>query len=215
MTRIDRQRDQPIASSLEIFRGGDSRIQNSGQNVASTERMLRIAGATKDHACCPPPRIRGYTSNGIHRESIQGRQDPAGRGKGVEAAVPDRGGSLFTEQPLWTRSNFDELRTLYVENLDDESSDSFLTKLERQLRRGSPDAKCLWAEMMWVYLLIVRSTAMAPGTKRNGIREIWKWVWAELPRGPCPAGRYGAQSRRRERRCCLPTRSAGRNTASS
>ncbi|WP_419941191.1 AAA family ATPase [Candidatus Palauibacter sp.] len=93
------------------------------------------------------------------------------------------GGSLFTEQPLWTRSNFDELRTLYVENLDDESSDSFLTKLERQLRRGSPDAKCLWAEMMWVYLLIVRSTAMAPGTKRNGIREIWKWSGRSFPEG--------------------------------
>ena len=46
------------------------------------------------------------------------------------------GGSLFTERALWTQSNFDELRTLYVENLDDESSDKFLTKLKRQLGRA-------------------------------------------------------------------------------
>ena len=92
-------------------------------------------------------------------------------------------GSLFTERPLWTRSIFDELRTLYVENLDDESSDSFLEKLRRQLEPGSPDAKCLWAEMMWIYLLIVGSGAMAPGTKRTRIREIWEWSEQSFPEG--------------------------------
>ena len=91
------------------------------------------------------------------------------------------GGSLFTERALWTRSNFDELRTLYVENLEDESAASFLTKLERQLRPGSPDAKCLWAEMMWVYLLIVRPSGMAPGTKRSGMAEIWEWSGQRFP----------------------------------
>ena len=42
-------------------------------------------------------------------------------------------GSLLTEQTLWTRSNFEELQTVYVENLDDESSDSFLDEFRRQL----------------------------------------------------------------------------------
>ncbi len=92
------------------------------------------------------------------------------------------GGSLFTERDLWTRSNFDELRTLYVENLDDESSDSFLTKLKRQLGPGSPAAKCLWVEMMWVYLLIVRSSGMAPGTKRSGMAEVWEWSGQSFPK---------------------------------
>ena len=48
--------------------------------------------------------------------------------------------SLFTDRSLWTRSNFQELQEVYVENLDDLSSDSFLVKLDRQLEPGSPDA---------------------------------------------------------------------------
>lgn len=91
--------------------------------------------------------------------------------------------SLFTDLPLWTRSNFQELQALYVENLDDLSSDSFPVKLERQLRPGSPDAKCLWAELTWVYHLIQDSRSMGPATKRGRIGEIWKWSGREFPEG--------------------------------
>ena len=90
--------------------------------------------------------------------------------------------SLFTDRRLWTRENFEELETLFVEN-PDQSNVSFLVKLERQLAPGSPDAKCLWAEMTWVYRLIQGRWSMGPETKRNRIADIWRWSERELPEG--------------------------------
>ena len=90
--------------------------------------------------------------------------------------------SLFTNRPLWIRPNFQELHSLFVEN-PDESKDSFLVKLQRQLSPGSPDAKCLWAEMAWVYLLIQDRKSMGPAKKRGRISEIWKWSERDFPEG--------------------------------
>ena len=90
-------------------------------------------------------------------------------------------GSLFTEWSLWTHENFEELRRLYVEQLDDTSGDSFRIKLERQLLPGPKEVKCLWAEMTWLYVLIVSRRAMALGTKLERIREIWGWSGEDLP----------------------------------
>ena len=81
---------------------------------------------------------------------------------------------------MWTRRNFERLYELFVEN-PDESDDDFLVKLQRQLEPGPPDAKCLWAEMSWVYHLIQRPGAMKPTTKKARIREIWGWSGRELP----------------------------------
>ena len=47
------------------------------------------------------------------------------------------GGSLFSEESLWTRENFDQLRIHFVENLD-KGSGTFYPKLEQQLAPASP-----------------------------------------------------------------------------
>ena len=91
--------------------------------------------------------------------------------------------SLFTGESLWNQENFKELHGLYVENLDDDSKDTFLVKLERQLEPGSPDAKCLWAEMTWVYRLIERPESMRVATKREQICRIWGWSGRDLAEG--------------------------------
>ncbi|MDE0072908.1 MAG: AAA family ATPase [Gammaproteobacteria bacterium] len=92
------------------------------------------------------------------------------------------GRSLFTDRALWTRSNFQELQSVYVENLDDTSGgDSFVEKLERQLQSASPDAKCLWAEMTWVYRLIQASGSMGSSRKRATIIQVWEWSGREFP----------------------------------
>ena len=90
-------------------------------------------------------------------------------------------GSLFTKRQLWTRTNLEELKTRYVDKLDDTSSDSFLVKLERQLANASDDAKCLWAEMAWVYHLIQHRQAFAPASKRERVFEVWSWSGHDLP----------------------------------
>ncbi|MDD9961753.1 MAG: AAA family ATPase [Gammaproteobacteria bacterium] len=89
--------------------------------------------------------------------------------------------SLLTDQALWTRENFKELYTLYVEN-PDTSKDSFVEKLQRQLEPGSPSAKCLWAEMTWIYHLSQAPEAMGADKKRNRINEIWGWSGLDFPR---------------------------------
>ena len=90
------------------------------------------------------------------------------------------GGSLFSEESLWTRENFDQLRIHFVENLD-KGSGSFYPKLEQQLAPASPDAKCLWAEMTWALFLIVYHGMLKPETKRDQIRQVWEWSGSVLP----------------------------------
>ena len=88
------------------------------------------------------------------------------------------GGSLFTEKQLWTRKHFRLLHTHYVEQ-PIEGSDPFEVKLRRQLELAPPDAKCLWAEITWLYYLIVSNVTRV--TKLDRIRMVWNWSGAQLP----------------------------------
>ena len=88
------------------------------------------------------------------------------------------GGSLLSEERLWTREYFGELQTYFVER-PDEGSDSFAEKLRNQLDPAPPEAKLLWAEMTWVYYLIASSVKRV--TKLDRIRTVWEWSGAALP----------------------------------
>lgn len=90
------------------------------------------------------------------------------------------GGSLFSEESLWTRENFDQLRIYFVENLD-KGSGNFYEKLEQQLEPAPPEAKRLWAEMTWVLFLIVYRGMLKPETKLDQIRQVWEWSGSKLP----------------------------------
>ncbi len=58
-----------------------------------------------------------------------------------------------------------------------------MVKLKRQLSPGSADAPCLFAEMAWVYDLIVVRDPKRPQTKRDQIRQIWSWSGEARPAG--------------------------------
>ena len=88
------------------------------------------------------------------------------------------GGSLFTDERLWTGQNFEQLRIHFVERAD-EGSDSFYEKLRRQLDPSPPEAKRLWSEMTWAFYLIVRN--VSPETKRDQIARVWEWSGTRLP----------------------------------
>ncbi len=88
------------------------------------------------------------------------------------------GGSLFSNEMLWTKECFDELQRYFVEN-PDAGSGSFIEKLQVQLAPSSPEAKHLFAEIMWVYYLIVGSIKGV--TKLDKIRKVWEWSGAVLP----------------------------------
>ncbi len=81
--------------------------------------------------------------------------------------------SLFTDRPLWTRANFQNLLPLFAENLDD--------LYERLLALDSADAKCLWAEMTWLYHLIEHSGSMGAEAKRRRIAEVWRSSGRDFP----------------------------------
>ena len=88
------------------------------------------------------------------------------------------GGSLFTEERLWTLERFGQLNTYYVERLD-EGPGSFEEKLRRQLEPASPEAKRLWAEMTWAYYLIMSNLKQV--TKLDRIMTVWEWSGEKLP----------------------------------
>ena len=88
------------------------------------------------------------------------------------------GGSLFSDERLWTRECFGQLHTHFVERLD-KGSGSFEEKLRTQLEPASPEAKRLWAEITWLYYLMVGS--VKPLTKLDRIRTVWQWSGGSLP----------------------------------
>ena len=88
------------------------------------------------------------------------------------------GGSLFTEERLWTRGNFEQLRTHFVEK-PDEGQGAFDEKLKRQLAPTPPATKRLWSEMTWVYYVMVFD--VKGETKLDQIKTAWEWSESELP----------------------------------
>lgn len=71
------------------------------------------------------------------------------------------GGSLFTEERLWTRDRFEQLRVHVVENAG-AGSDGFWRRLRRLLDPAPREAKRLWAEMTWAFYLIIESEGLSP-----------------------------------------------------
>lgn len=88
------------------------------------------------------------------------------------------GGSLFGKEQLWTHEYFGELHEYFV-NRPDDGHGSFEEKLRRQLEPASTEARRLWAEMTWVYYLIVSSVTRV--SKLDRIRTVWEWSGAALP----------------------------------
>ncbi len=90
------------------------------------------------------------------------------------------GESLFTRRSLWTRENFEELRRSYLDR-PAVGPESLPWKLEQPLGPGSKGIAYLWAEIDWLYRLIVSPTAVGPEKKRESIRRIWQWSGENLP----------------------------------
>ena len=88
------------------------------------------------------------------------------------------GGSLFTGEQLWTRECFEQLHTHLAEH-PGEGTGSSEEKLRRQLEPATPQAKRLWAEITWVYYLIVSHVKRV--TKLDRIRASWEWSGETLP----------------------------------
>ncbi len=89
------------------------------------------------------------------------------------------GGSVFSEERLWSRDNFQGLQTYFVER-PDEQSDSFEEKL-RQLEPAPPEMRRLWAEIIWVYYLVVGSGSVTGGKKLEWIKKVWESSDTALP----------------------------------
>ena len=101
----------------------------------------------------------------------------------VEAAL-ENDGSLFTSgNEIWSRRWIDEIYRRFVEGAD-EGSDSFQTKLERQLDGADDAVVQLMAEMLYVHFLAVGKRGMRSTTKRSRIEQVLTWSSrpVQLPR---------------------------------
>ena len=90
------------------------------------------------------------------------------------------GTSLFGEKKLWTRGNFEMLKEFFVER-PEVGSGSFEEKLKVQLEPAPPETKHLWAEIAWLYYLIVHSNSVSRVTKLDRIRTVYEWSGTTLP----------------------------------
>ena len=90
------------------------------------------------------------------------------------------GESLFTERLLWTPQCFEEFWRLYLDRSSD-GGKPFLWNLAEQLGPETRHLACLWAEMDWLYSLIISRRALGPEKKRKRVRDIWQWSEEGLP----------------------------------
>lgn len=81
------------------------------------------------------------------------------------------------EDRLWTEANFGELKTYFLER-PDTGSGMFQAKLRIQFEPVPLEARCLWAEMTWLYYLIVID--VTPITELDRIRTVWEWSGESL-----------------------------------
>ena len=88
------------------------------------------------------------------------------------------GGSLFTEDELWTQQGLEDLQRCLAEE-SDASDGGFWDRLEMQLQAAQPKSQRLCAEIFWVYYLLIDTEKES--TKRNKIRTIWEWSGEQLP----------------------------------
>jgi len=88
-------------------------------------------------------------------------------------------GSALSDEHLWTLPLFDELVLRFVDN-PDESQAGFVEKLGRQLADGSPQAKKLMAELLWILNLFPSN--IGPTAKRRLVMEVWDWSGDSLGR---------------------------------
>ena len=89
-------------------------------------------------------------------------------------------GSVFSDLPLWTHENFDELRKQVIEN-PDWSKQKFNEKLKLQLSSASVEVQCLSAEVRWLYYLIAAN--VHGSTKLERIKTAWNLSERNFPDG--------------------------------
>jgi len=88
--------------------------------------------------------------------------------------------ALFSPEGVWTASLCEGVKRAFVDH-PDQGSDDFITKLTGQMRRASPAAQQLMAEMLWALLLFPAN--IKPSTKRQQIQEIWQLSGRPIPGG--------------------------------
>ena len=87
-----------------------------------------------------------------------------------------QGGSIFSDEALWTSEFLEELDVHFQPV---EGDQSFAEKLEEQLAGAAAGAKRLAAEMLWVMLLFPSN--INGSTKRWYVKTVWSWSGEELP----------------------------------
>ena len=157
---VDRLSVPGASRRNERFRGSSRPAHRSGTHTASVNRPARSYPIAR---IAPADSILAAAKHWKQRSLINQE-------------------SLFGAGLLWTFERFDELRQLYVDH-PIETPEGFLVKLKRQLSPGSAEAPRLFAEMAWVYDLIVVRDAKRPQTKRDHIRQIWSWSGESLSAG--------------------------------
>lgn len=87
------------------------------------------------------------------------------------------GGSVFSEERLWTAENVRQLNADFVENLltDDRS---FMDKLHEQLAPSPPEVKRLASEMLWLMMLFPNNVGVE--TKIRLVETAHEWSGAPL-----------------------------------
>jgi hypothetical protein len=92
----------------------------------------------------------------------------------------ESGGSVFSDQALWTAENFADLKAHFVDN-PILGKQKFYEKLALQLKGARPEVTKLASETLWLLLMFVGDSYFGAATKTDRIQEVWDLSGDELP----------------------------------
>jgi hypothetical protein len=90
-------------------------------------------------------------------------------------------GSLFSEEPLWTKSNIHDLQARFSGNPITGTDQDFYEKLQQQVAGATPAVIKLASEVVWFLLLFPHHSKFGTDKKLSQIRSVWEWSGSPLP----------------------------------
>ncbi|WP_232838397.1 AAA family ATPase [Streptomyces geranii] len=120
------------------------------------------------------------TGTGVYGTTVEGAPVVAAVRRVLRDGLNGGGSAFAPGLDIWTSGAATDLRRRFVDQPDD-SSDTFLVKLERQLSGAPDETIVLAAELLYVNLVPLKPEQIGLARKREILTEVLSWADREIP----------------------------------
>ena len=119
------------------------------------------------------------TGTGVYGTTVEGGPVVAAVQRVLRDGLSGGGSAFVPGLEIWTHETVTDLRHRFVDQ-PDESSDTFLVKLQRQLSGAPDETIVLAAELLYVNLVPLKPEQIGVARKREILNEVLSWAGREI-----------------------------------